>query len=94
VHGNLLNRWATKEEAEAWTNAANASHELSQSDMRDTGVEPAKKKRTQPKGRKMPRGIPKKKRAPKKAAKKSTKKAAVVNKVAKKTTKKKKRKSY
>ena len=94
VHGNLLSRWVSKEEAEKWITASEAPAELPQSGIHDTGTEPVKKKRTQPKGKKMPRGIPKKKRAPKKAAKKTTKKAAVVNKVAKKTTKKKKRKTY
>jgi hypothetical protein len=90
VHGNLLSRWVSKEEAEKWIAAGEAPAELPQSGISGTGTEPAKKKRVQSKGRKMPRGIPKKKRAPKKAAKK----AAVVNKVAKKTTKKKKRKTY
>lgn len=55
---------------------------LMQDDMHDTDRPPAKKKRAKPKGKSMPRGIPKKKRATKKRSVR-----AAVNHVAKKTKK-------
>lgn len=75
-----------KEDAEEFTEAANAEPELMQDDMRDTGTGRDDPDREQPKGKDMPRGTPKKK-----TKKKATKKAAVVKKAVQKTMKRRKK---
>ena len=85
VHGTKRARFAYQRDAQAFGDAVNFPEpELMQENMRDTGVERAPKKRSKPKGNKMPRGIPKKKA-------KKAKKAAVVKKAVQKTMKRRKK---
>ena len=85
VHGTQRARFAVQEDAQAFGDAVNFPEpELKQKDRRDSGGARAPKRRAQPKGKSMPRGIPKKK------AKKS-KKAAVVKKTVQKTMKRRKK---
>lgn len=86
AHGTKRAFFVEKEDAEEFELFANAPEvTLMQSNMRDTGIGRSPERRAKPKGKSMPRGIPKKK------SKKSVKKAAVVKKSAKKTMKRRKR---
>jgi len=74
VHGTERARFKVQEDAQAYGDAVNFPQpELMQEGMHDTGTARAEEPRAKPKGRTMPRGIPKKKKTGKKAA--SVKKA-------------------
>jgi hypothetical protein len=86
VHGTKRARFLVREDAQAFGDAINFPEpELMQKDMRDTGVWRVQKKRAKPKGRTMPRGIPKKKKG------RVAKKAASVKKTVQKTMKRRKK---